>query len=455
LNDSDGPLAPVPILTADAFAAPWWGDALVLLVLLGGFAFLRAFEAGVIAMRDKDIRYEAQNGSQSAKMLVSLIDGINMFRTTVHTGTVTVGMIYGVFSLMRIPVRIGCALPSVPYSIVVIVSLIFFSMLLLCFGELLPQRLAQQKPLPFVRGGVYLFRLVAIVLRPITFVVFALFSFLTRRFNLDSPSVDRLITEEELRSLLDASSEAGHIEDEDKDLIENIFEFDDKTVFEVMTHRTSISAIRADAGWEDVLSFVVSEKYSRFPVYEDSIDNIVGILHAKDLLGVEAAGASDSFSLADLMRQPLYTPESKIVKALFAEMRQNRAPMAIVIDEYGGTAGIVTFEDLLEEIVGDIDDEYDEVSRSYVKITSHVWLMDGALDLDEVADACGVILPDEYETLSGFVIDLLDRIPDEREHPEVSFGELKFKVLSMEDNRIRRLRVVREEAKEDEADDAP
>ena len=211
------------------------------------------------------------------------------------------------------------------------------------------------------------------------------------------------------------------------------------------------STLKLQTHFAEVLDVVRNEQYSRFPVINESIDDIVGILHTKDLLSY--FDKAESFAMNDVMRQPFFTPESRNIKALFADMKQNRVQMAIVIDEYGGTAGLVTFEDLLEQLVGSIEDEYDNERRLILQVASDAWVIDGSTDLETVGELVDVVFPDEYETLSGFVVDALDRIPDENERPECVYQNLRFKVLAMEDNRIHRLKVTKL-AKEQTTDDS-
>jgi putative hemolysin len=210
-----------------------------------------------------------------------------------------------------------------------------------------------------------------------------------------------------------------------------------------MTHRTDIVALPLDASFEETLEVIKEEKYTRVPIYEDTIDKIVGVLHVKDLLpllGEEEL--KQEFSLAAEMRQPIFTPETRVVRDLFFEMQGQHVQLAIVIDEYGGTAGIVTMEDLIEEILGDIEDEYDEEEQLLQEQSKNSWLISGSCPLETLAEETGLELPEgDYDTVSGFVIDLLDRIPQEDEQVDVEYRNLRFTVLSVADNRIEQLRL--------------
>jgi putative hemolysin len=225
-------------------------------------------------------------------------------------------------------------------------------------------------------------------------------------------------------------------------MIENIFEFNDKAVSEVMTHRTNIVSLDVESNFDEVVAVAIREKYTRIPVFESNIDNIIGILHIKDLLYHAAQGLKQPFVLRRVIRPPYIVPESKNIDALFREMQRDRVQMAVVIDEYGGTAGIVTIEDLLEEIVGNIQDEYDEEELSVIQNGPSTYVADGMATLDEVGGLIRQDFPDaDYDTLAGLVIDLLGRIPDEDEVPEVLFRNLRLKVLEMDEKRVAKVQI--------------
>jgi putative hemolysin len=244
--------------------------------------------------------------------------------------------------------------------------------------------------------------------------------------------------------MVDVGRESGNIHEQEKQMIENIFEFNDTAVSEIMTHRTNIVSLDVDAKYEEVLDVAINEKYTRIPVYEENIDNIIGILHIKDLLYLAVEGLKQPFSLRGMLRPPYIVPEFKNIDATFREMQRDRVQLAVVIDEYGGTAGIITIEDLLEEIVGNMQDEYDEEELSITSSNDGIFEVSGMATPEEVSIATGVDLPDEdYDTVAGLVINLLGRIPEEDEKPEVSYKNLLFQVLEMDEKRIARLRIIR------------
>ncbi len=333
-------------------------------------------------------------------------------------------------------------------------SLLYF--LIFLFSLEIPERVAGGKEGLFARRARFL-------LAPILFVAGGL----DRAVSAGSRCLLRILrireieepelapTEEEFLQMLEAGHARGAIEDDNRELIANLFKFDDKIAGDVMTHRTEIEALPVEADLAETMSFLHNTRYTRFPIFKGSVDNVVGVLHVKDLLFYrEQAGEDEAFSLSDIMRPAWFTPETRNISDLFREMQQNHTQMAIVIDEYGGTAGLLTIEDLVEQIVGNIEDEYDEAEQEMIEIAPDTWLVDGTYPIDKLARITGVPLgDDEYDTVAGLIIELLDRIPEEHERPVVRYGALTFYVLTISDNRIVRVRAVREDQEAGEADD--
>lgn len=331
-------------------------------------------------------------------------------------------------------------------SCLAVAFFILFVFVLLLFGLVLPERAAGRRAGIFVRYSWYFLAPSIFLATAIDLLLYVTSSLILKILGLRDLEVpEPAPTEEEFLQMLEAGHAVGAIEDDNRELIANLFEFDDKIAGEIMTHRTEIEALPASAGIEETMSFLYDTKYTRFPVYEGSVDNIVGILHVKDLLFYrEQTRGDEVFSLTKIMRPAWFTPETRNISDLFREMQQNHIQMAIVIDEYGGTAGLLTIEDLIEQIVGNIEDEYDEVEQELIEIAPGNWLVEGSYPLDRLARVTGIpIDDDEYDTVAGLVIDLLDRIPEEHERPVVHYGPLTFRVLAISDNRIVRIRVTR------------
>lgn len=249
------------------------------------------------------------------------------------------------------------------------------------------------------------------------------------------------VTEEEILLMVNEGQEKGVIGDDESEMINNIFEFDDKTAMDVMTHRTEIAAINIKDTFEHVIDMAAEERYSRFPVYDSNVDNIIGIIHIKDLLKVN----KDTFNLNTIMRSPSFVPESQKIDDVFNILKDNNTHMAIVVDEYGGTAGLVTMEDILEELVGNIRDEYDEaeeIENNIEQIDDATYIVDGLMEIDYINDELDLDLPtDEYETISGLIIALLGEIPEEEEHPEIDYKNYTFSVLDSNEKIIKAVKI--------------
>ncbi len=252
------------------------------------------------------------------------------------------------------------------------------------------------------------------------------------------------VTEEEIRSLVDVGEEIGAIENDQREMINNIFEFDDSTASDLMVHRTDITAADKNDGIAKLRDIAIEEGYSRIPVFDEDIDNIVGIAYIKDILKYVDKKAPKTLTVGDIMRKAMYVPETIKCSALFEKMRDSHMQMAIVVDEYGGTAGLVTMEDLLEAIVGSIQDEYDHEEDEITQIDENVFTVDGSTDIDEIEDLLQVKMPDgEFDTIGGFMISLLGYIPEEGSVSEADYANLHLTAFDVEDRRIGKIKIER------------
>lgn len=255
------------------------------------------------------------------------------------------------------------------------------------------------------------------------------------------------VTEEEILSMLDdVSNESGGLPDDQREMITNIFEFDDANVSELMTHRTDIAAAKTNDNICALRDLAIEEGYSRIPVYEDDLDNIVGIAYIKDVLKFVGTDVPSNLTVGDIMRKATYVPKTMSCTNLFKNMTESHIQMAIVVDEYGGTAGLITMEDLLEAIVGNIQDEYDDEEEEIQKIDENVFTVDGTTDIDEIEDLLDTEIPEgEYDTLGGFIISMLGYIPDDGSQVELEYDNLHMTVLDIEDRRIGKVKIVKVE----------
>lgn len=278
---------------------------------------------------------------------------------------------------------------------------------------------------------------------------------------LQKKQAQHTVTEEGIRQMVDAGGSNGSIDESEKEMINNIFELSNTSVEEIATHRTDIVAVPLEATLAEIKEVLMEEKYSRIVVYEDNIDNIVGVFHVKDLVKYILTDSTrmeeGNFHLEDIMMQPYFVPFSKKTDELIEEMQREKVHMAIVIDEYGGTSGIVTMEDVMEEIVGNIFDEYDlEEEEDICPIDENSYSISGKADLQDVAEQLGIVFEDDedYDTLGGYLIGRLGRIPEDDEMPEIAVGGWLFQIKQFEEKRIEKVYALRQPEALEEAEDA-
>ncbi len=429
-----------------------FAEVFILIVLIAVNAIFAASEIALITLNDNKIRVMAEEGNKKAKILAALLSEPSKFLATIQIGLTLAGFMASAFAaesfsdpLVRFAMSIGIALPeSALKTISLILVTVILSYFTLVFGELVPKRLAMKRAEAISMRVASPLNILSVAASPFVKFLTASTNFFVRLLGVDPNAEEDEVTEEEIRMMVDVGEEKGTIHETEKEMINNIFEFDNTSVTDIMTHRTDIAGVPLDCSLDGVIAVIREEKFTRMPVYEDNIDNIVGILHVKDLINFLGSAGKDKFSVASIMRKPHFVPSSRKTDMLFKDLKDSKTHMAVVIDEYGGTAGIVTMDDLVEEIVGNIFDEYDEEDKEVDKIDDNTYLIKGSASLDTVGEILGSDLPvDEYETLSGFIIGQLGRIPQMEEKPEIEFNGLIFKIKEMEDKKVSKVKVCR------------
>ncbi len=313
--------------------------------------------------------------------------------------------------------------------------------ILVTFGYLFPKKLVSYHAESF---GYFMLRLLPVlggIMRAVVWPLTALTRLFVRMAGHDPNKAAEGISEEDIRLMVDTGNEMGTIEMSEREMINNVFEFDDRTVDAVMTHRTEICAARIDQSLSDVLSLVIEEGFSRIPIYKDDIDDIVGVVYAKDLLCFVGDCDFSHKPLAEHMHSVIYVPESTRCRMLFKQFKESKQHMAVIVDEYGGTAGIATMEDLIESIVGDIQDEYDSEEEEIARLEDGSVSFDGGVSIEKVEELFDIDLDadEDTDTLGGLVINLLGRIPEDGEQPSVTVDGVLFTVTKIEERRIVRI----------------
>ena len=439
----------------------------LLLVLILVNAFFSMSEIAIISLNDNKIEKMAEDGHKKAKKVVRLTENSSRFLSTIQIGVTLAGFLTSAsasqtFADMLAKSLEGTAVEKVlgmsviNGASVVIITLVmsYFSLVL---GELVPKKIGMQKPEAISFKVVGILLLISKVCSPIVKVLSLSTNAVVRLLGFNPHADEETVTEEEIRMMVDVGGEKGVIEDVQKEMINNIFEFDDLDAGDIMTHRTDMTAVELNDPIMDAVNLSIEHGYSRIPVFDDDPDNIVGIVYIKDLLKYVGKDMPQT-SLKDVMRSPMFVPESKICGDLFKEMTATRTQMAVVVDEYGGTAGIVTLEDIVEAIVGNIQDEYDQEDEEFSRIDETTFTIEGITNIDEIDELTGKKLPEgDYDTVAGFIISELGYLPKDGEMNEVVFENLKFTVLAVEDRRIEKIQVeilpVEDEDSEDSEDE--
>lgn len=419
-------------------------QVLLLVILIGLNAFFAASEIAFISLNDAKIDIQAKEGNKKAKKIKKMLENPSKFLATIQIGITLAGFLSSAFASEAFASELAPILNNlIPVlsvstwnTISIIIITIILSYFTLIFGELVPKRIAMKYCEKVAFASIGVISAISILTSP--FVKFLTFStnIVSKIFGV-SDAEEETVTEEEIRMMVDVGKEKGTINKEESEMINNVFEFNDKTVSEIMIPRTEIYAVDMNLSISKVIEDITEDKdfrYSRIPVYDETIDEIKGIVYIKDIL---LSTKNKNVKIKNLVKEAYYVPETKQLDELFDELRKNRKQIAIVVDEYGGTAGIVTMEDILEEIVGEIYDEYDLVQKNYEKIDENTYLLNGALSVSEVEKILGIDIPEgDYDTLSGFLIEELGRIPSETEKPEVETEKVNYKIEKIKDMRI-------------------
>ena len=415
---------------------------LLIVILTALNAFFASAEIALLSVNDAKLRKLSDKGDKKATSLLKFIDNSSKFLSTIQVGVTFSGFLSSAFASNTFSDMIVRGLVDVLPSLniyrefISVASMIVVTLILsyftLVFGELVPKRLAMKHSEKLALRAVGPLKFTQAVFAPFVWMLTLSVNAVLRLLGINPNDEDDEVTEEEILLMVNEGQEQGVIGDEESEMINNIFDFNDKTAGEIMTHRTEVSAIEDTDSFEKILDLVCQERYSRFPVYHENMDNIIGIIHIKDLLRAK----SELFDLKKITRQTFYVPESQKIDDVFKDLKENHSHMAVVVDEYGGTAGIITMEDILEELVGNIRDEYDEAEiteteNEIQKIKDDEYRINGLASIDDVNDTIdGEIPSDEYETISGFVIGMLGEIPEEDEHPSFFFRNIHFTVES-------------------------
>lgn len=403
---------------------------LTLVLLLGLSAFFSSSETALTTVNKIRIRNLAEAGDKRAIILTKVTENQGKMLSAILIGNNIVNISASSLATTLAIEVWGNKMVGVATGIL--------TLLILVFGEITPKTLSTLSAESISLRCAKIIYVIMVVLTPIIFIVNQLSLAVLMLLRIDPHKKREAITEDELRTIVEVSHEVGVIESEEKKMINNVFDFGDSLAKDIMVPRIDMTFVNVDATYDELIDIFREEKYTRIPVYEDTTDNVIGIINMKDLLLVDT---NEAFSIRSFLREPLYTYEYKKTAELMIEMRQTFNNIVIVLDEYGATAGLITLEDMLEEIVGEIRDEYDEdEEESLIQVKEREYLVEGSMKLDDLNDRLNLNLESEdYDSLGGLVIGLLDHLPDEGE--EVVYEKIRLVVETVDKNRIDRIRM--------------
>ncbi len=429
---------------------PAGNSVLFQLLLLLFFTLLNAFFAGaemaVVSVNKNRIRTLAEEGNKKAKVIEGLFDDSTKFLSTIQVAITFAGFYSSASAASGLSPILAEWMKSmsIPYSSQIAYNgvtliLMFFN---LVFGELVPKRIALQKAESFCMITVMPIHYISIVLSPFIKLLSLSTKAVLRILGMKTEDEEETVTEEEIKALMRMGNESGTFDDEEKEMIDSVFAFNDKTAREIMVPRRDVFVIDIDDPFEDILDQVLETRHSRIPVYEGNIDNIIGVLYVKDLMIELRRSGLAEINIRQMLHKPFFVPEIKGTNVLFHTMQEQRRHMAILVDEYGGFSGIVTIEDLVEEIMGDINEEYEEVVPEIQKISDNEYMLDGGVLIEDLNDELDLKLETENsDTLSGYLIEQLGHIPAKTDHDVIEIGRLIFAVQEVKNHRISQVRL--------------
>ena len=428
---------------------------IILAVLIFLNAFFAASEIAFISLNDTKIEKHAKDGSKKAKQIEKMLKTPSKFLATIQIGITLAGFLSSAFASDTFAEKLAPILfQCMPFfslgvwkSISIIIITIILSFFTLVFGELVPKRLAMKNYEKIAFGTIGIIRAISIITSPFVKFLTLVTNSISKLFGVGE-NEEESVTEEEIKMMVDQGEEKGTIKEEEKELINNVFEFNDITASEIMKHRKDIFAVDINISNDELMEELSKEeyRYSRIPVYDETIDEIKGILYIKDVL--KNIGKKN-FKVKNVVKDAYFVSQTRLINEVFKELQKNKMQIAIIIDEYGGTAGLITMEDILEELVGDIYDEYDKEEKEFEKIDENTYIIVGSMPIYDVNKLLNANIPEgDYDTLSGFLQEKLGRIPEEEENPIIETKEVTYKIEKYEDKRILKVKACKNNEKQ-------
>lgn len=418
---------------------------LIQAILIALNAFFAAMEIAVISLNTTKLKRLVEEGDEKAGKLLRMAENPAGFLSTIQVGISLSGFLGAAFAADSLSepltlwlLEMGVKLPeALLNNIAVIIITLILTFMTIVFGELIPKRIAQQKSYEVAKACCGIIGVISVIFKPIILLISGTTNLILRMMKLKTEAEDEQVSEDDIRMMVDVGGESGSIEEDEKEMIQNIFEFNDIAISEIMTRVSDVHAISIEDSEEDILRIIKESGNSRFPVYKDDINDIIGILNSREFL--INLNDENGKSVRDMLRKPYFVPETIKADQLFSDMQKNKVHISIVIDEYGETRGIVTLEDLLEEIVGNIYDEYDAAEAPAIEpLPDGRWKVQGTLSIEDLNDELGIHITDDrdYDTVGGMIFSCLHTIPEDGKQFTVEVNGLKITVTRVEDKRI-------------------
>lgn len=433
-------------MDADPEATNMFIQILILVILTLINAFFAGAEMALISVNKSKMAILAESGNKKAQLILKLLNEPTKFLSTIQVAITLSGFFASASAATGISERLGEYLKflNIPYTeqisfVLVTIVLSFFT---LVYGELVPKRIALQKAEIFSMFSVNTIVFVSKIASPFVRLLTFSTNFTLKLVGMKAENLEEQISREEIQALVEQGKEQGVFNNIEQEMINSIFEFDNKLAREIMTPRIKVFVIDISEPTEEYFDELFEMKYSRIPVYEEEIDNIIGVLYIKDLLRESKRVGFENIDIRSILHKPYLVPESKNIDELFKEMQYLKKYFAILINEYGEFSGVVTIEDLVEEVMGDIEDEYDKSGPQIDKLDDYTYLIDGLITIDEINNKFDLNLDtDTSDTVSGFVIDELGYIPVEESNQKVEIDDIVFELISVKEKRIDKLKI--------------
>ncbi|WP_394927119.1 hemolysin family protein [uncultured Robinsoniella sp.] len=420
------------------------------LLFLVFLTFVNAFFAGaemaVVSVNKNKIRRLADNGNKKAVLIQKLLEDSTKFLSTIQVVITFANFFSSASAASGISKILGGWMSkfNIPFSetIALVIVTVLLSFVTLVLGELVPKRIALQKSEAFSLWTVKPIYIISKVMAPFIKLLSLSTNFLLRLVGMKTENIEERVSEEEIKALLESGSEQGVFNEIEKEMITSIFSFDDKIAKDVMVPRKAVYAIDIEEPLEDYVDELLSSRHSKIPVYKEDIDNIIGVLHMKDFILAAKENTFTGVKIEEIMQEPYFVPESKNTDELFRDLQTKKNHMAILIDEYGGFSGIVTVEDLVEEVMGEINNGYEEEEPDFVQVDEKTYVVDGQMLVDDLNDKLHLKLETEnYDTMSGYMVEHLGFIPKDGTHPELKVDGVVLRVDRMEQKAIKKLKI--------------